>query len=159
MMKKTLALLLIGCVFVAGFVLGDRSWKRMRLFSPVVIQPQPLSPDCPTHFQLAEVPPFSSDHYYFRVGYSDVDEYWSFCLPPEQAKAFLATYVDRLNLPRARDPGAIPDFVLGSTGQPEWDDRYWFSGFGELDQVYYRRFLFCGYSADRNRVYLMNWND
>lgn len=159
MLKKTLVVLLIVSVFVAGFVLGDRSWDRLRISKPVVIKPDTPVSDELSHFMLAEVPPFSSEHYYFREGYPDVQEYWSFCLPPEQAKAFLTAYVDRAKLPLVEDPSEIPDFVLGSKGLQEWDNRYWFNGFDELDQVYYKRFLFCGYSADRNRLYLMNWNE
>jgi hypothetical protein len=158
-MKKPLIVLLIVCVFVAGFVLGDRSWERMRLFRPVVVTPQTLMPDHLSHFLLAEIPPFSSDHYYFREGFTDVNEYWSFCLPPEQVKSFLSSYTERAKLPLAEDSNEIPDFVLGPKGQSEWDNRYWFRDFGQLDQVYYKRFLFCGYSADRNRLYLMNWNE
>ena len=71
-----------------------------------------------------------------REGYPDVEEYWSFCLPPERAKAFLTAYVDRAKLPLVEVPSEIPDFVLGSKGQREWDNRYWFNGFDELDQVY-----------------------
>ena len=158
-MKKILVLLLIGCVFVTGFILGDRSWERMQLFAPVVIKPQTLTSDHLSHFLIAEIPPFSSDHYYFREGFPDVNEYWSFCLPPEQVKEFLAAYIERAKLPLIKDPSEIPEFVLGMPGQQEWDNRYWFRGFDELDQVYYERSLFCGYSANRNRLYLMNWDE
>jgi hypothetical protein len=159
MKKPLIVLLLFVCVFVAGFILGDRSWERMRLFPAVVVKPQALMPDYLSHFLLAETPPFSSDHYYFREGFTDVNEYWSFCLPPEQAKAFLSSYTARATLPLAENPGEIPNLVLGPKGQSEWDDRYWFHDFDQLDQVYYKRLLFCGYSTDRNRLYLMNWDE
>ncbi len=83
----------------------------------------------------------------------------SFVLPPDRAREFLAVYVKENKLPAAADPAAIPDYVLGMPGQEKWDARYWFGSFSELDEIYYVKHLFVGYSASRNRVYLMNWND
>jgi len=157
-MKKALVGLFVSGAFAAGCILGDRPWERMqRLFRPVVIVPK--LPDSLHHFQLTEIPAFSSNHYFFREGFGDVDEYWSFCLPPDRAEEFLKAYVETNNLPLVEDTSEIPDWVLGMTEQDEWDSRYWFSAYRELDQIYYKRFLFCGYSADRNRLYLMNWNE
>jgi len=159
MMKKILFPLTLGCVFVAGFMLGDRSWKRIQLFAPVVINPQALKLEHLSHFLLTEVPPFSSRHYYYCEGYPDTNEFWSFCLPPERVEAFLDTYIERAELSLVEDPSEIPEFVLGMPRQQEWDDRYWFHGFDELDRVYFNRSHFCGYSKNRNRLYLANWDD
>jgi len=155
-MKKSLVILLVGCTFAMGVIVGDRSWERLRIFAPVVIVSQ--VPSEVHHFRLAAVPPFSSDHYYFRDGFADVDEYWSFCLPLAEAQTFLTEYVQQNRLPQMTDMSGLPEWILGAKS-PEWDDRYWFSGFDELDQVYYEKSLFCGYSVERERLYLMNWNE
>ena len=155
-MKKSLVILLVGCTFAMGVIVGDRSWERLRIFAPVVIVSR--VPSEVHHFRLAAVPPFSSDHYYFRDGFADVDEYWSFRLPPEQAESFLASYVQQNHLSRLEETKELPMWILGAS-KSEWDEGYWFGDFEELDEVYYKEFLFCGYSAKRGRVYLMNWNE
>lgn len=155
-MKKPLVILIVSCAFAVGIIVGDRSWERMRIFAPVVIVPR--VPSEINHFRIGELPSASSDHYFFRDGFTDVEEYWSFCLPPTEVEAFLTAYVQRNRLPQMTDTSELPKWILGARS-PEWDDRYWFAGFDELDQVYYEEFLFCGYSAKRHRVYLMNWNE
>ncbi|WP_417745560.1 hypothetical protein [Rosistilla oblonga] len=157
-MNNRLVLLFVCLAFAAGFILGDRPWERIReRFGPFVISPK--LPRELYHFHLEEIPEFSSDHFFFRDGFTDVDEYWSFCLAPDLAEAFLKAYVEKSQLTVVEDTNDIPDWVLGVKEQDEWDGRYWFSDYRELDQIYYKKYLFCGYSADRNRLYLMNWND
>ncbi len=150
--------LLFVLVFAAGFVLGDQSWKRLQVFPPIVFKPQPPLPHDIHHFRTSQIPAFSSDHYYFREGHTDVNEYWSFCLPPERAAAFLIDYIATTKLQPVKDTSQIPTWVNESQSA-KWDQRYWFGDFEELDQIFYEKYLFCGYSAKHNRVYLMNWND
>ena len=116
-MKKSLVILLVGCTFAMGVIVGDRSWERLRIFAPVVIVSQ--VPSEVHHFRLAAVPPFSSDHYYFRDGFADVDEYWSFRLPPEQAESFLASYVQQNHLSRLEETKELPMWILGAS-KSEW---------------------------------------
>lgn len=103
--------------------------------------------------------PSGSEHYYFRHGFADVDEYWSFCLPPERAEEFLHEYAKLNRLPPGSNAQTFPHPILGATDCEAWVGRYWFRSFGELDRLYYRKYLFCGYSAKRHRIYLSNWND
>lgn len=158
MKRRIVIALLVLSAFGAGFILGDRSWKRIQIF----FGPTVIVPNVPSHlgyFRLAHLPPFCSDPYFFREGFRDVDEYLSFVLPPDRAREFLAAYVKENELPATEDPAAIPRWVLGMPGQEKWDGRYWFGSFSELDEIYYVKHLFVGYSASRNRIYLMNWND
>ena len=157
-MKKVHIILLVVLAFAVGFVLGDRSWLRMRFsFGATVITPR--LPDSLDHFRVSGIPAFSSQHYFYREGFGDVDECWSFCLPPEYAKKFLAAYTKKTGMPLIEDTSDIPDWVIEITEQDTWDGRYWFSAYSEFDQIYYKDHLFCGYSADKNRIYMMNWND
>jgi hypothetical protein len=158
-MKRTaaIALLVLSAVAV-GFVLGDRSWRRLRFLGG----PKAIVPKVPSglgHFRLTELPPFASGLYYYRDGFTDVDEYLSFVLPPDRASEFLASYLKANSLPAVKDTSTIPRWVLGMASGETWDGRYWFSNLAELDQIYYGKYLFLGYSASKNRFYLMNWNE
>jgi hypothetical protein len=127
------------------------------IFEPTVITPPPL-PDL-THFRIQGFPEHSSKHYFFRSGFTDVNEYWSFQLPPDQAGSFIKTYVSANQIPALSDTSAIPEWVLGNIRHERWDHRYWFTSFEQLDEIYYQKYLFCGYSRKAKRIYLMNWND
>ena len=127
------------------------------MFEPKVIVPTPLP--ALFHFGLNVLPEYSSQHYYFRSGFTDVDEYLSFQLPPELAREFIAEYVRDTQIPKSTNYSQIPEWVLGRITHEGWDSKYWFSSFDQLDEIYYMKYRFCGYSKERNRIYLMNWND
>jgi hypothetical protein len=156
-MKKLLICFLVGLALLIGFAIGDRSWQRLQIFEAlVIIQEQPSEIAC---FRTDGIPAYSSKHYFFKHGFTDIDEYWSFQLPPDRARNFITKYVQANQLKVIKDTSRLPKWILGQIRHGKWDNRYWFSSFNQLDEIYYKKYLFCGYSIEKNRIYLMNWND
>ncbi|MCD4728951.1 MAG: hypothetical protein K8R46_14940 [Pirellulales bacterium] len=169
-MKKLLAGFLAGLAgfltgLVVGLILSAVDWEAILPFSDTTYGI--ASPDIEESYDLmhfrTNVPKFSSGHFFFRTGFGDVDEYWSFVLPPERARAFLDSYVKKNALPtisrNTNFPAYISIRINGSYDHKDWRSDLWFDSLADLSEVYYKKYLFCGYSAEKNRIYLMNWND
>jgi hypothetical protein len=156
-MKKLLAGFLVG--LIVGLVLSAVNWKAFLLFSNCTygVASPDIEPNI-SHFRT-KVPQFSSNHFFFREGFMDVDEYWSFELPPELARVFLDSYVKMNSLQAISQNSDLPDWIKRSSNHKDWRSDLWFKSYADLSKVYYKKYLFCGYDAKKNRIYLMNWND
>lgn len=158
-MKKTLLAFLVGTVI--GFALGTVNWKSLVPFSGSTYGV--ASPNLESYglsgFGLAEPPEFSSKQFFFRTGFTDVGEYWSFVLPPGLAREFVDSYAKRQTLTRVPATSDFPDWINRHHDHDAWKQEYWFNEFEDLSEIYYRQYLFLGYSEEKNRIYLMNWND
>lgn len=112
------------------------------------------------------VPEGSSQHYFYRDGFTDTDEFWSFKLPPDQMEGFIRDYVSRHRIPKASEklPSAVTRALRPSFQKCEkWEAEYWFEDFADLDAMYAETAEggigeFAAYSKKNGRVYLMNWN-
>ncbi len=157
-MKRLLLGILIGIGIC--FPLWTVDWKACMPFADCTygVSPHSLDSYDLSHFNV-EIPKFSSEHFLFRDGFGDVDEYWSFVLPPDLARKFVDSHVDRMRLPRVDDMSGIEECVLGGCEHEDWSGEYWFDRFEDLTEIYYEKYYFCGYSEKKNRIYLMNWND
>ena len=145
-------------LLIIGIFLGHYPWGKLLIdFKPKVITP--TLPKSITHFGLSELPKYSSRHYFFKIGFQDVTEYWSFVLPPKLAEAFILNYTKEIKKSKNNAIKEIPKFIIGMPKQDKWNQEYWFSSFEDLDEIYYQRYFFCGYSKKANRIYLVNWND
>jgi hypothetical protein len=157
-MKKLMAGFLTGIII--GWLFGAIDWKKgCDPFSTGTwgIASPAIEPHI-SHFETKS-PPFSSDHFLFYDGGPDVDEYWSFVLPPEYARVFLDTYVKKNSLSAVSPDTKLPDWITRSTDHKDWRADLWFRSTAELSEAYYKKGLFCGYSAEKNRIYLMNWTE
>jgi hypothetical protein len=157
-MKKVVLGLSIGLLL--GIVLARFDWGTLLPFSNTT-----YGISCPDlqsyelHYFGTEIPPFSSRHFFFRSGFGDVDEYWSFVLPPDQARDFIDTYITENNLLPATSETAFPSGVDITYEHEDWKRDLWFTSFSDLSEIYLAEGLFCAYSQEKNRVYLMNWNE
>lgn len=157
-MKKLLAGLFVGIII--GLFFGAIDWKRA--FNPFSTATWGIaSPNLEhkiSHFNTKS-PQFSSDHFFFFDGGPDVDEYWSFVLPPEYARVFLDSYIKSNSLPAMSPDAKLPEFVYPSFNHKDWRSDLWFKSVADLSEAYYKKGLFCGYNAKKSRIYLMNWDE
>lgn len=157
-MKKRLIYLMMPILLIIGVFIGHYPWENLLIdFKSKVITPN--LPTNITHFGLSELPEYSSKHYFFKIGFQDVTEYWSFVLPPKLAEAFILKSIKEMHTSKNNDPKEIPKFIIGMPKQEKWHQEYWFSSLDDLNEIYYRKYFFCGYSKKTNRIYLVNWND
>ena len=115
-----------------------------------------------------KVPAGSSYHYFFRDGFGDTVEFWSFNLPPDKMESFVSDYVAKNHISRITDKDKLSTLSTYSlaVGKAEphgnWRPEYWFSSLKDLDKIYCsendRRGDFATYSKEKGRVYLMNCN-
>ena len=113
------------------------------------------------------LPEGSTEHYFFREGFGDVDEFWSFRLPPDRIEDFIGEYVLKHRIPKAGSdlPSTVINPALPQFAESfeEWQPEYWFDDIADLDEMYlkldeWEAGEFAAYSKKNGRVYLMNWN-
>lgn len=163
-MAKVLGGFIVGILIgaIVGVGIGwSIDWRTVRPFgmwSYGVSSPDLKKLDL-MHFQLADAPKYSSRHFFFRNGGPDCIEYWAFDLPPEQAREFIDEYVDRCDLESTAE-GELPittSFICD--GHEDWREDLWIGDRNELSETYASGTQFCGYDEEKNRVYLMNWDE
>jgi hypothetical protein len=162
-MKKVLLGLLIGLSvgLPFGFLVGNK-WESLKPSNWCTHGAS--APDIESYglsgFCMSAPPEFSSRHFFFRTGFGDVDEYWSFELPPDRAREFLDDYVKRSQLPSIPATSEFPDWIRDpGCDHEDWNPQLWFERFEDLSEIYHVKYHFVGYSQEKNRIYLMNWND
>jgi hypothetical protein len=158
-MKKLLLGLFMGVI--VGLFFGTVEWKRA--FNPFSTAIWGISPpDIESHISNfhTKCPQFSSSHFFFRAGGPDVDEYWSFVLPPDQARVFLDSYIKKNSLLAISQNNDLPIWITQSyKDHKDWRSDLWYNSLADLSEAYTTKGLFCGYSAEKNRIYLINWDD
>ena len=153
-----LSVVMVGVLLFAGMLYS--AWQFKKGFEPrIEVQKDPFRATCTFGCNSEGAPPFSSRHFYYESGFTDLDCFWSFELPPDLARQFLNDHPTGRLLVSPNDRSKIRSCVKGRQIPEELRAEYWFNSFSDLDKVYYREFYFCGYSSEKNRIYLMNWND
>jgi hypothetical protein len=157
-MEKFLAGFLVGIIF--GLIFGAIDWKKA--FNPFSTAKWGIaSPKMEHNISRfhTKCPQFSSDHFYFFNGGPDAEEYWSFVLPPEYARVFLDSYIRSNSLPAMSPDVKLSEYVCTPRDHKDWRSDLWFKSVADFSEAYFKKGLFCGYSAEQNRIYLMNWHD